>query len=82
MGDYWIDTEHLLLGILAEPSSLAAQHLAKAGIYLESARRVVKENMPSRPKYSDYYGPALRDGETASPLDQVISQWRRWKYRG
>jgi hypothetical protein len=26
--DYWIDTEHLLLGILGEKTCLAAQHLA------------------------------------------------------
>jgi ATP-dependent Clp protease ATP-binding subunit ClpA len=31
MRDYWIDTEYLLLGILAEPACLAAQHLAKTG---------------------------------------------------
>jgi hypothetical protein len=31
--DYWIDTEHLPLGILAEPACLAAQHLGKTGIY-------------------------------------------------
>jgi ATP-dependent Clp protease ATP-binding subunit ClpA len=79
--DYWIDTEHLLLGILAEPTCLAAQHLAKANISLESARRVVKENMPSRPKYPDYYGPAVQPGEVPSLLDQMVSKWRRWKYR-
>src|SRR5689334_3849769 len=26
LGDYWIDTEHLLLGILKEPASVAAQY--------------------------------------------------------
>jgi ATP-dependent Clp protease ATP-binding subunit ClpC len=79
--DYWIDTEHLLLGILAEPTCLAAQHLAKANISLENARRVVRENMASRPKYPDYYGPAVRPGEVPSFLDQMISKRRRWRYR-
>jgi hypothetical protein len=41
MRDYWIDTEHLLLGILADPNCLAAQNLAKAHISLESARCVI-----------------------------------------
>lgn len=49
MRDYWIDTEHLPLGILAEPACLAAQHLGKTGITLESARRIVMENKHSRP---------------------------------
>jgi hypothetical protein len=30
--DYWIDTEHLLLGILGEKTCLAAQYLTRAGL--------------------------------------------------
>ena len=51
LGDYWIDTEHLLLGTLAEKNSLAAQQLAKAGITFGSAQRTVVANKSSRPEY-------------------------------
>jgi ATP-dependent Clp protease ATP-binding subunit ClpC len=81
MRDYWIDTEHLLLGILAEPNCTAAQNLAKANISLERARRVIRENVATRPKYPDYYGPPKREGEMPSLLDKMISKWRKWKYR-
>jgi len=54
LADYWIDTEHFLLGILRESSCTAAGTLAKTGLNLEKARRAVKEGMPSRPNY----GPA------------------------
>jgi ATP-dependent Clp protease ATP-binding subunit ClpA len=76
MGDYWIETEHLLVGILAEPESTAAQHLAKAGITLEDARRLVIENKPSRPPY----GPEVRLGETPSPLERLVFRYRMWRY--
>jgi hypothetical protein len=77
MGDAWIDTDHLLLGILAEPGSLPAQHLAKAGITLEDARHVVMENRSSRPDY----GPVTPPGASQSLLDWLMSKWRRWKPR-
>jgi hypothetical protein len=51
LGDYWIDTEHLLLGTLAEKNSLAARQLAKAGITFGSAQRTVVANKSSRPEY-------------------------------
>ena len=54
--DYWIDTEHLLLGILNEQQSAAAMRLKKAGIELQMARQIVMMNKPSRPNY----GPAPR----------------------
>jgi ATP-dependent Clp protease ATP-binding subunit ClpA len=79
--DYWIDTEHLLLGILADPGCLAAQNLAKAHISLERARCVIREKMATRPKYPDYYGPEICEGEMPSLLDKMISKWRRRKYR-
>jgi ATP-dependent Clp protease ATP-binding subunit ClpA len=80
--DYWIDTKHLLLGILAEPTCLAVQHLAKASIRLKIARRLVRENTSARLKCPDYCGPAVRPGEVPSLLDRMISKWHRWKYRG
>jgi ATP-dependent Clp protease ATP-binding subunit ClpA len=54
LADYWIDTEHLLLGILCESSCTAAGNLAKTGLTLAKARRAVNEHRSSRPNY----GPA------------------------
>jgi len=50
LNDYWIDTEHLLLGILRDGSA-AAVRLKGVGIDLMMARRVVGENKTSRPNY-------------------------------
>jgi ATP-dependent Clp protease ATP-binding subunit ClpA len=75
MGDAWVDTDHLLLGILAEPGCLAAQHLVKAGITLQNARPVVMENRSSRPDY----GPVIPLGQSQSPLDWLKSKWRQMK---
>jgi len=77
MGDYWIDTEHLLLGILAEPTCTAARHLAKAGITLANARRVVIDNKHSRPPQ----GPIRRLGETPSPMERWAFKWKMWRFR-
>jgi ATP-dependent Clp protease ATP-binding subunit ClpA len=74
--DYWIDTEHMLLGILAEPNCTAARNLVKAGITLKSARRVVVTNKSSRPDYGPVPYP-----QQASPLEWMISRWRTWRYR-
>lgn len=77
MGDYWIGTEHLLLGILAEQNCTAERYLAKAGITLKSARRVVKENKSSRPDYSPV--PSSPVVKNPSPLDWMILRWRKWR---
>src|SRR5579859_7575550 len=77
MGDYWIDTEHLVLGILKEPASAAAQYLAKTGLTLNQARRVVLENRRSRPDY----GPLTPWWKLRSPVDNLISKLRLWGYR-
>lgn len=77
MGDAWIDTDHLLLGILCEPVSPAALELAKSGITLENARPVVVENRSSRPDY----GPIIPLGQTPSPLVWMKSKWCRWNAR-
>ncbi|SRR5258708_10293736 len=50
MSDYWLDTEHLLLGILRVRQCTAAHHLAKAGLSLETARQIILDNKPSRPQ--------------------------------
>ena len=52
--DYWIDSDHLVLGIVREGSSAAAIRLREAGIVIELAREVVKRNCVSRAQY----GPA------------------------
>jgi ATP-dependent Clp protease ATP-binding subunit ClpC len=74
--DYSIDTEHLLLAILAQPACAASQHLAKAGITLESARRVVIENKSSRPDYSHE-----SSWRVLSPLKWAKLKWLAWRYR-
>ena len=56
MGDYWIDTEHILLGILRVPVSPAATYLARTGLTLDAARKTILDNKASRPDY----GPVTR----------------------
>jgi ClpA/ClpB-like protein len=51
MGDYWIDTEHLLLGILLLPACRAAQYLTRIGLSLDAAREAIEQNKSSRPSY-------------------------------
>ena len=50
LNDYWIDTEHLLLGILKDQSA-AAHRLNNVGVDLAMARQLVANNKPSRPDY-------------------------------
>jgi ATP-dependent Clp protease ATP-binding subunit ClpC len=47
--DYWIDTDHLVLGVLREQGSIACKSLNNAGIDLERARCTVADNKASRP---------------------------------
>jgi len=77
MGDAWVDTDHLLLGILCEPSCQATQDLAKAGVTLENARPLVLENQSSRPDY----GPIIPLGQRPSLLVWLQSKWRWWRAR-
>jgi ATP-dependent Clp protease ATP-binding subunit ClpC len=49
--NYWIDTEHLLLGILREESCTAALQLKQAGIDLSAARKVISESKSSGTEY-------------------------------
>jgi ATP-dependent Clp protease ATP-binding subunit ClpA len=48
--DYWIDDEHLVLGILRENENAAAIRLRAIGLDLETARRRIVENIRSRPQ--------------------------------
>jgi ATP-dependent Clp protease ATP-binding subunit ClpC len=77
MGDAWVDTDHLLLGILRESECQAAQQLTAAGLTLENARPIVIENRPSRPDY----GPVIPLGKTPSPRVWLKSKWCWWKAR-
>jgi ATP-dependent Clp protease ATP-binding subunit ClpA len=51
LGDYWIDTEHLLLGILRVNSCAAAQYLQTAGLNLRSTRQAIRYHSSVRPDY-------------------------------
>lgn len=77
MGDAWVDTDHLLLGILCISNCQIAQQLSAAGLTLENARATVIENRPSRPDY----GPVIPLGTTPSPGVWLKSKWCWWKAR-
>jgi ATP-dependent Clp protease ATP-binding subunit ClpA len=47
--DYWIDTEHLVLGILRDGDNAAAVRLRSVGLDLETSRQRVLESNSSRP---------------------------------
>jgi ATP-dependent Clp protease ATP-binding subunit ClpC len=47
--DFWIDTEHLVLGILREGENAAATRLRTTGLDLEASRQRVIESKSSRP---------------------------------
>lgn len=74
--DYWIDTEHMLLGILGEKTCPAAQYLTSANLTLKSARRVTAENKASRPDY----GPVSLWWGLQSPIERLLFKWRSRKY--
>jgi ATP-dependent Clp protease ATP-binding subunit ClpA len=49
--EYWIDTDHLMLAILSEPSCPASISLSKAGYELGHARSTVSKMSGSRETY-------------------------------
>jgi ATP-dependent Clp protease ATP-binding subunit ClpC len=51
--DYWIDTEHLVLGILREDKNTAATRLRGTGLNIQTAGQLVIENQGSRPPRPD-----------------------------
>ena len=51
LNDYWIDTDHIVLGILREKDCKAANMLIEKGVDLEVARARVLQNRRSRPFY-------------------------------
>jgi len=53
LGDYWIDSEHRVLGILREGDNAAAGRLRSVGLDLETSRQRVIGNQGSRPPMPD-----------------------------
>lgn len=51
--DDWVDTEHLVLGILREEDCAAAKRLREIGLQLEPSRQLVLDNRGSRPSRRD-----------------------------
>jgi ATP-dependent Clp protease ATP-binding subunit ClpA len=51
--DYWIDSEHLVLGILRDGDNSAAAKLRSVGLDLETSRQRVIDNRGSRPPMPD-----------------------------
>jgi ATP-dependent Clp protease ATP-binding subunit ClpC len=47
--DYWIETEHLVLGILREDNNAAAARLREVGLELQLCRQRVIDSRSSRP---------------------------------
>jgi hypothetical protein len=77
MEDAWVDTDHLLLGILCISDCQIAQQLSAAGLTLENARATVIANRASRPDY----GPVIPLGTAPSPRVWLQSKWCCWKAR-
>jgi ATP-dependent Clp protease ATP-binding subunit ClpC len=46
--DYWIETEHLVLGILRESENTGAGKLRSVGLNIDAARKLVAENKSTR----------------------------------
>jgi len=51
LGEYWIDSDHLVLGILRERDCHAAIRLNDAGLTIDLAREIVTRNRNTRPPY-------------------------------
>jgi len=56
LGDYWIDTEHLLLGLVRTQNCTASSYLGRIGLTARSVRKTIQVNKHSRPDY----GPVSR----------------------
>jgi ClpA/ClpB-like protein len=68
VGDFWIDTEHLLLGILRVRGCLAERYLNRAGLSLSTTREAIQLNKSSRPDY----GAAPRFWEVRSRVKTIL----------
>ena len=80
LGHSWIDTEHFVLGLLKEGGSVAAEYLARSGLTLNEARRVVKENRPLQTG-DDPPPLALPEPPARSLLGNLIHKFHKWRLR-
>jgi ATP-dependent Clp protease ATP-binding subunit ClpA len=64
---YWIDMDHLALGILREQDCAAASSLRSAGIRIKEARKQVEETAEQR----EQYGPIPAFWTLAKPISRV-----------
>jgi len=46
LNDYWIDTDHLMLGILCQESSVGAALIHGGGVEINGAREFIARNVP------------------------------------
>jgi ATP-dependent Clp protease ATP-binding subunit ClpC len=71
--DSWIDTEHLVLGILREVPSAAADKLRAGGLELEACRQRVIQNKSSRPpRHDPLWWRILRPSTTIGVALQIV----------
>ena len=74
LDDYWIDTDHVALGILRECNCPAAALLDAAGLKIEEARRQVSASSDQRENYGAV--PALwRLARPISRIGYVAGMW-------
>jgi ATP-dependent Clp protease ATP-binding subunit ClpC len=67
LDDYWIDTDHLLLGILRQPTCAAAARAAATGLKIDEARKQVGAASEERESYGAV--PAL--WRLAKPITRI-----------
>jgi|SRR5579859_54002 len=64
---YWIDTDHLILGMLRERKCAAAARLEESGLNIAEARKLVQS--PSQPR--EIYGPIPALWQLSKPITRV-----------
>jgi hypothetical protein len=77
LADHWIDSEHVLLAMMAVGKGVAAQYLKKTGLTVNEARIMVIENKASRPDY----GHVSLLWRMWFPFDALVLKLRVWNYR-
>jgi hypothetical protein len=70
LDDYWIDTDHLVLGILRDHNCSGAAALNRAGLQIAASRDIVAAHRASREPYGPV--PALWF------LEKPLSRMNRW----
>ena len=67
LDDYWIDTDHLILGILRERTCSAAAQLDAAGLRIEEARKQMQSSSAQR----ENFGPIPALWRLAKPITRI-----------